>query len=94
MFGFRLSARLDVWPDPDFSLLPVAHYRHPQERVELHAPEIMLATHAGKANDQNEPGARSEEGWDAWFLLFGLDAHKRILSQEVVSAAVGQPSNK
>jgi hypothetical protein len=75
---------LDLWPDPDFQMLPLARYQRSRDRVELASPERVLARQAGEKETQGERGARSDEGWNAWFLLFGLDAHKRILAQESV----------
>jgi hypothetical protein len=85
--GLHASARFDLLPNPDFSLLPLAKYKRPQERIELRSPEVRLAGMDRGARRQPDPGVRSEEGWDAWFLLFGLNSHKRILAQEPVPPA-------
>jgi len=82
VFGLGFSTKVDLWPNPEFSVLPVAQYRHPQDRLELRSPEVILAKQAAKGG-KVEPGNHSDEGWDAWLLLFGLNAHKQILSQEM-----------
>jgi hypothetical protein len=82
--GLQASSQFDLWPNPDFSLLPLAFYKRPVERVELRSPEVRLAKSAGKKTDSDEPGTKSDEGWDAWFVIFGFNAHKRILAQETV----------
>ena len=79
--GLGFSARLDLWPNPEFSALPVAQYKHPQDRLELRSPEVMLAKQA-RTGGKGEAGTHSDEGWDAWVLVFGLNAHKQILKQE------------
>jgi len=85
--GLRWSAQVDLWPNPDFSLLPVAFYRHPDERVELRSPKMLLAKQAAKSRRQRESSVHSCEGWDAWFLLGGCNAYKQILKQEPVAPA-------
>ena len=84
--GLGLSTHVDLWPDPNFQLLPLARYKVTRDRVELRSPEVLLAKAVGKEDSQGETGARSDEGWDAWFLLFGTGAHKQILTQEIVPA--------
>lgn len=81
-FGFRLSSRLDVMPNPGFSILPVAEFQPRIERAELRAPEQKLARQLGEPENAGESGLRSNEGWDGWFVIFGLSSYKRILSQE------------
>jgi hypothetical protein len=83
--GVHASSKFDLWPNPDFSLLPLARFNRPQGRIELRSPEMTLARQRAGKSSQGETGVRSAEGWDAWFVLFGFDAHKRILSQEVVA---------
>lgn len=80
-FGLHASSRFDLWPNPDFTLLPLVKYRRPEKRVELRSPESMLERQASPGGSQGETGVRSEEGWNGWLLIFGFDAHKRILTQ-------------
>jgi hypothetical protein len=87
--GLRGSVRMDLWPNPDFSALPVASFSHSQGRVELRSPKVVLAKQA-KPSAKGESGWYSNEGWDAWFLLGGCNAYKKILKQELVAAAVPQ----
>jgi hypothetical protein len=85
--GLGLSSRLDLWPDPDFSVVSLLEYRRPQDRLELRSAEVILAKQAEKSaqdQKQGETGRYSHEGWRAWLLIFGVDAHKRILTQEEV----------
>jgi membrane-associated protease RseP (regulator of RpoE activity) len=82
--GLGFSTQVDLWPNPEFSVMPVAQYKHPQCRVELRSPETVLASQAARSKGKNETGTYSGEGWDAWFLLFGVNAHKQILKQELV----------
>lgn len=84
--GLGFSSHVDLLPDPNFQLLPLARYKVSRDRIELRSPEVMLAKAAGKEESEGESGARSDEGWDAWVLLFGTGAHKRILTQEIVPA--------
>lgn len=94
-FGLGFSTQLDFWPNPDFSLLPVAQYKRPVERVEVRAPEQVLASQAKRSNGNGEVGTHSDEGWSFWFVLFGLNANKRILSQEFAlpPAALASPAS-
>lgn len=82
--GVHASSKFDLWPNPDFALLPLARFNRPQSRIELRSPEVILARQGGGGSSQGETGARSAEGWDAWFVVFGFNAHKRILTQEVM----------
>lgn len=82
--GLGLSSHVDLLPDPNFQLLPLARYKVSLDRIELRSPEVLLAKAAGKQDSQGETGARSDEGWSAWFLLFGVGSHKRILTQEII----------
>ena len=88
--GLHLSSKLDLWPDPDFSLAPLARYGQVEERIELNSPEVVLSLH-GK-DSAGERGVHSREGWHAWFVIFGADAHKRVLKQEIVPASVAARS--
>ncbi len=83
--GLGFSPSLDIWPNPDFSLLPVAQYKLARDRLELRSPEEALAKQAGKRNGNKETGTYSSEGWEAWFLLFGFNGYKQILKQETVT---------
>jgi hypothetical protein len=80
--GLQLSSKLDLWPDPEFSLAPVARYDRVADRLELTSPEVLLSQHT----EDGERGIHSREGWHAWFVIFGAGAHKRILTQEIVAA--------
>jgi hypothetical protein len=45
----------------------------------------MLSQH--DKGSGGERGVYSREGWNAWFVIFGANAHKRILKQEIVQAS-------
>ena len=61
-----------------------------EERPELRSPETILEQRSSPASNATAKTTRSDEGWDAWFLIVGFDAHKQILSQE--AALPGTPS--
>ena len=84
LFGFGLSSHLDILPNPDFSLLPLASFKRETDRVELSSPESTLKRHAHKTAGNDSEGLCSQEGWHAWLVMFGLGGHKKILSQEIV----------
>jgi hypothetical protein len=85
--GLRWSAHVDLWPNPEFSFLPVANYRHPEDRVELRSPKMLLAKQADRSRNKKKNSVYSDEGWDAWFVLGGCNAYKQILKQEAVPPA-------
>jgi serine protease Do len=85
--GLGFSSKLDVLPDPNFTVLPLGKYKRSQDRVELRSPEVLLARQVNKEDSQGEKGARSAEGWDAWLLILGFNAHKRILTQEMAASS-------
>jgi hypothetical protein len=85
--GLRFSTRLDWLPNPEFALEPIARFQRPSERVELQSAETRLARQTSDPHARDENGVYSAEGWDAWFLIFGMSAHKRILTQEVLGPA-------
>ena len=87
--GFRLASKLDLWPDPDFSLGSLACYDRVQDRTELNSPEVVLQQQ--EKDSQGERGVHSSEGWNAWLVIFGANAHKRILKQEIVPADEARP---
>jgi len=80
--GLGLSSHLDILPNPNFSLLPVASFKRETDRVELSSPESILQRQAHKAAGDDPPGLSSKEGWHAWLVVFGLGGHKKIISQE------------
>ncbi|HTG44999.1 MAG TPA: PDZ domain-containing protein [Verrucomicrobiae bacterium] len=82
--GLGFSSTLDLWPNPEFTLLPIAQYKRPAKRVELRSAERALARQAAPSHTEAEPGVTSPEGWSAWFLILGFEQHKQILSQEPV----------
>lgn len=85
-FGFSASPQLDLWPDPDWSVLGLLSFQRPTSRTELNAPERLAARHAAspeKAGTNGEPGVHSPEGWSLWLGVLGTGVHHRILSQEL-----------
>jgi hypothetical protein len=82
--GLGFSTRFDVWPNPDYSLLPVTSYKRHRERLDWNSPESILKRNARESSNKPVRGMHSEEGWDWWFVLFGFGQHKTILAQEQV----------
>ena len=87
-FGFFFSSRLDPWPNPDFSLFVVG-YRSEREQTQLHSPEseYVRAVRAADGMEENE-GRNSPEGWKWWLTPFNLGFHRRVLTQEAISATM------
>ena len=92
--GFGFSTRVDLWPDRDFSVLSLLQYKLPNDRAELHSPEAILARRSAPSSATGKAGTRSNEGWDVWILLFGFDAHLRILSQESIAPQTAQAGSR
>ena len=82
MIGLRVSSRLDLIPDRDFSLF-VLDWKRESRRADLAAPGAEYVG-AEKSTRGDERGMVSEEGWRVWAGPFGLRQYKRILSQERV----------
>ena len=83
--GLGWSSHWDIWPTPNFNLLPIASFKRETKRLELNSPESILRRNARKkSSDTDEGGTGSREGWNAWLVLFGLGKHSTIMSQEVV----------
>lgn len=89
-FGLGFSSKVDLWPDRNFSLCGLLDYNLPSDRLELRSPETLLSKPPGQTPAQGDAGTRSDEGWSIWFVLFGLDAHKRIVSQDSVPSPTAQ----
>jgi len=84
--GIMVSGRMDLIPDPDFSLVALGYSRN-QQRGELHSPQTeFIRRHNGA--DPKEPGCDfgtiHREGWKTWLAIFSLGGYKSILSQEIV----------
>jgi hypothetical protein len=82
--GLGFTSHLDILPDPNFSLLPVASFHRETDRVELNSPESILKRTARENTREASEELNSQEGWNAWLAVFGLGAHKKIVSQEIV----------
>ena len=80
--GLLLSGKVDLVPNPDFSLIAAGFERRTQ-RLELQSPEIrfLLQTHAENGRVCSAP---IREGWQAWLAIVSFGSHKRILSQETL----------
>jgi membrane-associated protease RseP (regulator of RpoE activity) len=78
--GLLLSGKVDLIPNPDFSLI-AAGFQRRTERLELHSPEaqFLLRTRSEKA----AASGIAREGWHVWLAIVSFGSHKRILSQEV-----------
>ena len=84
--GLNFSTRFDLLPNPEFSLLPVVSYQRSHDRVELKAPETVLARRQAAKDAETV----SQEGWEFWLAIFGVGKHKVILAQERVEPAAPQ----
>ena len=84
--GFRLATELDPVPTPDFNILGLVSYEANDTRLELNSPEYRYYRQAKSfppGQSGRTPSSEADaEGWDAWFVIFGLSAKKIILSQE------------
>ena len=84
--GFRANYELDLFPNPDFSLIALG-YDTKDDRLDLHSTkakyEKSLEDAQGKPNGQSRwIGLRSDEGWQAWLGPIWLTQNKMIVSQE------------
>jgi membrane-associated protease RseP (regulator of RpoE activity) len=84
--GFRLASELDPIPTPDFNILGVISFEKNNTRLELNSPEYRYYRQAkAYPPEKSESALRNDtaaEGWDAWFVIFGLSGKTIILSQE------------
>jgi len=80
--GLLLSGKVDLVPNPDFSLI-AAGFKRRTQRLELQSPEtrFLLQTHAENGRVSSAP---VREGWQAWLAIVSFGSHKRILSQEIL----------
>lgn len=84
--GFRLGTELNPIPTPDFNILHLLSYQTNDTRLQLNSPEYKYYREALAASadqtDRNPDSEADNEGWDAWFVIFGFSGRKIILSQE------------
>ena len=80
--GLLLSSRVDLVPNPDFSLIAAGFTRRTQ-RLELQSPETRFLLRT-RAENRDTDSARVREGWQAWLAIISFGSHKRILSQETL----------
>lgn len=84
--GFRLGTEFNPIPTPDFNILHLLSYQTNDTRLQLHSPEYKYYRDAlALSADQTDRSPDSEadnEGWDAWFVIFGFSGRKIILRQE------------
>jgi hypothetical protein len=78
--GFRLGTELDLIPTPDFNILHLISYQTNDTRLQLHSPEYKYYRDAlmlsADQTDRNPESYTDNEGWDAWFVIFGLPGKK------------------
>jgi hypothetical protein len=79
-FGLMLTSKLDIVPDPEFSVLLLGFNRR-NERIDLRSPEVEFIRRHHKWLDGHR-GVTGRESWQAWCVLLSLGAHKQIVSQE------------
>ena len=82
--GLLLSSKVDLVPNPDFSLI-AAGFKRRTQRLELQSPETRFLIQTRAENGQ-VGSAPAREGWQAWLAIVSFGSHKRILSQETVPA--------
>jgi len=88
--GFATRYTLDVWPDPDFSLLAVG-YKEDKKRVDLRSAkgrylhELREKEHLASA-EETWQGLPVEEGWKAWLGPISFAQNKVIVSQSASSS--------
>jgi membrane-associated protease RseP (regulator of RpoE activity) len=92
-FGFWLPfykgndlGRLDLWPNPGFSLGFVLGFEPCDKRVELNTPKGDY--HRAVTG---QPYTLTENDWNAWLVVFSLSRGKSIRSQEIVAATDSPP---
>lgn len=84
--GFRTNFEVDLFPNPDFSLIALG-YDVKNDRIDLRDPAAKyrkaLEAEQGKSNEQSEwIGLSSDEGWKGWLGPIWLTQNKMIVSQE------------
>ncbi len=79
MLGFKLSS-LDLWPNPDFSLIVVSYYRG-RDRAELGSVENLYRRSCYPKGFQTV-----DSEWSFWLVILGVSREKIILAQESVPA--------
>ena len=84
--GFRTNYELDLFPNPDFSLIALG-YDFKRDRLDLLDPKSKyrqsLENADGKPNEEKEwIGLRSDEGRWAWLGPIWWTQNKMIVSQE------------
>jgi PDZ domain len=85
--GLRLASELDPIPTPYFNILGIMSFKKNDSRLELHSPEYKYYLQAkayppGKSERLFDSEADAE-GWDAWFVFFGLSGKTIVLSQQI-----------
>jgi membrane-associated protease RseP (regulator of RpoE activity) len=84
--GFRTKYELDLWPDPDFSLIALG-YGVKRDRIDLQDAKERYRANLegveGKPSEQKEwVGLRSDEGRTAWIGPIWWAQNLMIVSQE------------
>jgi PDZ domain len=88
--GFGFSPEFDIWPNPNFTLLPIASFHRETGRLQLSSPESTLRRLAQQSVGEDASCLSSKEGWQAWLVVFGLGGNKKIISQESVAVLTAQ----
>ncbi len=73
--GLGLSSKLDLIPNPDFSVLGLLRFGNESERLELRSPRL-------RPSGPSQRGVKSREGWDVFLGIIGLGRSLDIVSQE------------
>ena len=80
--GLLLSSKVDLVPNPDFSLI-AAGFKRRSQRLELQSPETRFLLRT-RAENGRADSTLAREGWHAWLVIISFGSHKRILSQETL----------
>jgi hypothetical protein len=81
-----LAPEFEPIPTPDFNIFGLASFERNQTRLELNSPEYRYYEKAhpcppGKS-ERTPNSAADAEGWDAWFIIFGLSGKTIVLNQQ------------
>ena len=84
--GLRLSSELDPIPTPDFNILGIISFEKNNTRLELNSPEyryyLQAKAYPPEKSERTPDSDADAEGWDAWFVIFGLAGKTIVLNQQ------------
>lgn len=86
-FGAKSSFNVDVWPNPDFSLVALG-LENNAERVDLSDAKFKYINSVREREGAGESswiGVPTEEGWKTWLGPLSLSQRKVIVSQKAAA---------